>query len=257
MGKITKLSICNEKICFKHQLIIVNDLNTDVILGIPFLTQIYPFWIDSNGLGTNIMGQKILFKFIIPVKYEELSTRQTNSIYQSINLIQNEQNRIMFLQNDIKERPLQDSHIVKQEKVHSSLCVLHTVHSSPCIPHAIYPSLCIPHSSPSLPRTVHSSLCIPHTFIIIEIDASKHILPKWKAIFSLDNSLPNSPINRFKMSTDKGKSPIQKIVYSKDYEIKISSLSTSPIQSPNRFQVLGNFPPLPYAMTSPSPSSKI
>jgi len=59
------------------------------------------------------------------------------------------------------------------------------------------------------------------------------------------------------MSDDKGKSPIQKTVNSKDYEIKVSSLSSSPIQNSNRFQVLGNFPPLPYAMTSQTPSSKI
>ena len=87
-GKLTKTSICNETICFKHQFIIVHDLNTDVILGIPFLTQIYPFWVDSKGLGKKIMGQKILFKFITPIKYKELNTLQTNSIYHSINLIQ-------------------------------------------------------------------------------------------------------------------------------------------------------------------------
>jgi len=88
MGKLTRITICNEKIYFKHQFIIVDNLNTDVILGIPFLTQIYPFWTDPNGLGTNIIGQKILFKFITPTQYKELSTLQTNSIYQSINLIQ-------------------------------------------------------------------------------------------------------------------------------------------------------------------------
>ena len=86
-GKLTKTSICNNKVCFKHQFIIVDDLNTDVILGIPFLTQIYPFWVDSTGLGTKIMGEKILFKFITPIKYKELNTLQTNSIYQSINKI--------------------------------------------------------------------------------------------------------------------------------------------------------------------------
>ena len=94
MGKITKLSICNEKICFKHQFIIVDDLNTDVILGIPFLTQIYPFWVDSNGLGTKIMGQRFLFKFITPIKYKELNTLQNNSI-------QRKQNKILYLKDDI------------------------------------------------------------------------------------------------------------------------------------------------------------
>jgi len=238
MGKITKLSICNENICFKHQFIIVNDLNTDVILGIPFLTQIYPFWINSNGLGTNIMGQKILFKFITPVGFKDLSTLQTNSIYSSVNFIQSVH-----------------TPIDKQEKVHPSLGIPHTVHSSFYIPCTVHSSLCIPHEVHPSFCTVYSSLCIPHAFIIVETNASKHK----QAIISIPsfgNSLPNSSTNRFMMNTDKGKSPIQKTVYSKDYEIKISSLSTSPIQSPNRFQVLGNFPPLPYAMTSPSPSSK-
>jgi len=46
------------------------------------------------------------------------------------------------------------------------------------------------------------------------------------------------------MNDDKGKSPIQKTVNSKDYELKVSSLSSSPIPSPNEFQVLRKFSPL-------------
>ena len=63
---------------------------------------------------------------------------------------------------------------------------------------------------------------------------------------------PWIPDHRFMMNEDKGKFPIQKSVNPKDYEIKISPLSTSPIQSPNRFQILGNFPPLPFAITTPT-----
>jgi len=88
MGKLTKTSICNGKICFKHQFIVVDNLNTNVILGIPFLTQIYPFWVNSDGINTKIMGQRILFKFTTPVRYRELNNLQTNSIYQKIDLIQ-------------------------------------------------------------------------------------------------------------------------------------------------------------------------
>ena len=198
MGKLTKISICNEKIYFKHQFIVVNDLNTDIILGIPFLTQIYPFWIDSNGLGTKIMGQSILFNFIIPVRCKEVKTLQTNSIYHNINLIQRK-----------------DSFIT--QPMHSS---------SSCI---------------------HAS------------DIGYKILSDIEYLKGSSNSLPDflNLDNRFKMNADKGKSPIQKTVNSKDYEIQVSSLSSSPIQNSNRFQVLGNFPPLPYAMTSPTPSSKI
>jgi len=87
MGKLTKISICNEKFCFKQQFIVIDNLNTDIILGIPFLTQIYPFWVTSKVLGTRVMGQEIIFKFITPIQYKELNTLQTNSIYHSINLI--------------------------------------------------------------------------------------------------------------------------------------------------------------------------
>ena len=120
-GKLTKTSICNDKICFKHQFIIVDDLNSDVILGISFLTQIYPFWVDSKGLGTKIMGQKILFKFITPIQYKELNTLQTNSIYHSVNLIQTK---------NIPAWSDKHTQVVKQikEKVHSLPCL--------CIPHA-------------------------------------------------------------------------------------------------------------------------
>ena len=79
--------------------------------------------------------------------------------------------------------------------------------------------------------------------------ASKQIFARWQAIPSIfnsnieylqgsNNSLPNFLTreffnHRFKMSTDKGKSPIQKTVNSKDYEIKASPHSYSPIQSPD------------------------
>ena len=120
MGKLTKILICNEKICFKHQFIVIDDLNTDVILGIPFLTQIYPFWVDSNGLSTKIMGQRILFNFITPIRYKELNTLQTNSIYQSINLIQRKQNKILYLQDDILyhriNQLLEDTHVQQRIK---------------------------------------------------------------------------------------------------------------------------------------------
>lgn len=69
-GKLNNASICNGSFCFKHQFIIVEDLNIDVILGTPFLTQIYPFWVNESGVGTKIMGTSVIFKFLSPVRHK-------------------------------------------------------------------------------------------------------------------------------------------------------------------------------------------
>ena len=107
-GKLTKTEICNNNYCFKHQFIVVENLNTDIILGTPFLTQIYPFWVDSQGIGTRIMKQKIRFQFLSPVKQKELNNLQSNSIYQQLNLIQRKQNKIMFLKEEIQHQRIEE-----------------------------------------------------------------------------------------------------------------------------------------------------
>ena len=47
----------------------VKDLTSKVILGNPFMALIYPFQTSVEGISTEILGQRVLFKYIVaPIK---------------------------------------------------------------------------------------------------------------------------------------------------------------------------------------------
>ena len=60
--KLSKVVICNDEYCFRHSFIVVSNIYQDIILGTPFLIQIYPFSVDSEGINTNIIGRTIFFQ---------------------------------------------------------------------------------------------------------------------------------------------------------------------------------------------------
>lgn len=98
--KFTKGSICNNEYCIRHNFIIVNNINHDVILGTPFLIQIYPFLVSHEGISVNIMGKIITFKFLTPIRQKELQTLQTSSIYKTINTITKVQQQINYIKEE-------------------------------------------------------------------------------------------------------------------------------------------------------------
>ena len=63
-------------------------MSQEVILGTPFLTQIYPFKVDQIGVHTEIMETIISFKFVTPVYQNDLSLLQNTSITRQINIIE-------------------------------------------------------------------------------------------------------------------------------------------------------------------------
>jgi len=44
-----------------------------LILGTPFLTQIYPFYVNETGVHTKIMGKPISFKFLSTAEQKEVA----------------------------------------------------------------------------------------------------------------------------------------------------------------------------------------
>ena len=54
--KLNKGYIKNDNYCFKNIFLIVDNMTSDLILGTPFLTQIYPFYVNEIGLHTEIMS---------------------------------------------------------------------------------------------------------------------------------------------------------------------------------------------------------
>jgi len=62
--KLNKGYIKNDNYCFKNTFLIVDNMTSDLILGTPFLTQIYPFYVNESGLHKKIMGKTISFNFL-------------------------------------------------------------------------------------------------------------------------------------------------------------------------------------------------
>ena len=66
------------KLLFQEFIILVKNMRQNVILRIPFITQIYPFKVDQSGIHTSIMGYNISFKFSAPK--EPIPSRNVNMI---------------------------------------------------------------------------------------------------------------------------------------------------------------------------------
>ena len=70
-------------------------MTSDLILGTPFLTQIYPFYVNEIGLHTSIMEKTISFKFLTAAKQREIASLQSASIYKQINTITPLQEKVL------------------------------------------------------------------------------------------------------------------------------------------------------------------
>jgi len=99
--KLNKGYIKNDGYCFKNTFLIVNNITNDIILGTPFLTQIYPFYVNETGVHTKIMGKPISFNFLFAARQKEVVSLQSSSIFKQINTLQIKQNLIQNLQEEV------------------------------------------------------------------------------------------------------------------------------------------------------------
>ena len=77
--KIPQGHICKDDICIKTSFLLVKNISHQIVLGTHFLTQLYPFYIDSKGLQTTYKNQEILFEFIKGIKLKENNQIQENT----------------------------------------------------------------------------------------------------------------------------------------------------------------------------------
>lgn len=75
--KLPKAYVCNSGYCFKNSFILVKDISNEMILGTPFLTQIYPFHVNSEGIHTNVLGKEMTFKFVTSVSQKDIHLLQS------------------------------------------------------------------------------------------------------------------------------------------------------------------------------------
>ena len=124
--KIPQGHICKNGICIKTSFLLVKNISHQIVLGTPFLTQLYPFSIDSQGLKTKNNNQEILFEFIKGIKVKEI-----NQVQDFINLFQQKQQHVKFLKREIqykkteenlKSKQIQDRIKQIQQQIENNLC---------------------------------------------------------------------------------------------------------------------------------------
>ncbi|KAL6320040.1 hypothetical protein AAG906_004434 [Vitis piasezkii] len=64
--KLSNAHICNQGICIKQTFILVKDLKEKALLGVPFLSSIFPMWVDDQGKRTKLLDKEIIFEFANP-----------------------------------------------------------------------------------------------------------------------------------------------------------------------------------------------
>ena len=79
-----------------------------LILGTPFITLLYPFQVNDEGVKTTILGNTIFFLFIYPLTKKEIHQVQSDSINKRINFIQIKQTHINFLSKEIQYKKVEE-----------------------------------------------------------------------------------------------------------------------------------------------------
>ena len=116
--KIPQGHICKKGICIKTSFLLVKNISHQIVLGTPFLTQLYPFQIDSQGLRTKYNDQEILFEFI-----KGIEVRKINQVQDFISLLQQKQKQVKFLTTEIKYKRIEEN--LKSEKIQERIKQIH------------------------------------------------------------------------------------------------------------------------------------
>ena len=97
---------------YKTFFLLVRDMNKWIILGTPFLTLLYPFKVDDQGIKTIHKGQNICFKFINSLKMKELNILQDNEV----NSIEKKKQHIKFISKEIYYKRIEENLSQKKKK---------------------------------------------------------------------------------------------------------------------------------------------
>jgi len=130
--KIPNAHICNDGVCFKTTFILVKNITSRIILENLFLALLDLFIKTEKWISTEIMGKKILFRFILPPMTKDINILKDTLIFQDINVISKQirnrkEKQIMFLKHKRIEEQLKDPLLQQkiknfQEKIESEIC---------------------------------------------------------------------------------------------------------------------------------------
>ncbi|KAA0058433.1 Enzymatic polyprotein [Cucumis melo var. makuwa] len=98
--KLSKVHVCKGEVCLINTFILVKNLNEGIIIGTPFLTQLYPFHVTDKGITSRKFDKEITFEFTHPVTPKYISNIE-EEIHQFINHIAIKEKQIEFLQDEV------------------------------------------------------------------------------------------------------------------------------------------------------------
>ncbi|CAL9004303.1 unnamed protein product [Prunus brigantina] len=85
--EIPKAHVCQNKICFKTSFVLVKNITDEVILGLPFISMLYPFHVEFDGVVSSYLGEEIKFIFLTKPELHSLKHLHDNDFAKTITLI--------------------------------------------------------------------------------------------------------------------------------------------------------------------------
>jgi len=111
--KLSGARICNKGKCFRNDFILTEDISEEIILGTPFLTQIYPFTVTEIGIKTG----NVIFEFIKPVKHMEIKRIKDRKEQNFLLQINCRIGQINFIKEEIKYKRTENDIIKYKEEL--------------------------------------------------------------------------------------------------------------------------------------------
>lgn len=116
--ELPKAHVCQNKICFKTSFVLIQNITDEVILGLPFISLLYPFQVEYDGVTSSQLGEKVKFEFLTKPELHSLKLLQKLAVSKSVKLIQNKTKQVNFLKEEIKfkrvEQQLADKSLQSQ-----------------------------------------------------------------------------------------------------------------------------------------------
>ncbi|CAL9028495.1 unnamed protein product, partial [Prunus brigantina] len=76
--EIPKAHVCQNRVCFKTSFVLIKNITDRVILGLPFISLLYPLQVEFDGVASSYLGEKVKFEFLTKSELHDLKFLHRN-----------------------------------------------------------------------------------------------------------------------------------------------------------------------------------
>lgn len=105
--EIPKAHVYQNKICFKTSFVLIKNITDKVILGLPFISLLYPLQVEFDGVISSHLGEKVKFEFLTKPELHNLKSLQKNIIAKTITLIKDKNSQVNYLREEAKAKRIE------------------------------------------------------------------------------------------------------------------------------------------------------